>query len=228
MGNRKSLSKKTRFEVFKRDHFTCQYCGRMAPDVILEVDHIKPVAEGGTNSMINLITSCRDCNRGKGKRRISDATELKKQQVEMKDLAERREQIEMLAEWRNSLVETEDTIVDSLNSYIEKITGRVANEIGKAMIRKLLKQFSVEEIYEGIDISFAQYYDGTSGTWEYAFDKIGGICYNRRKNADKVIVTTTVESIVYDLLKKEADDLCMSIPDLIHDIISVYFDEGEM
>ena len=40
MGQRKTLSKKIRFEVFKRDKFTCQYCGRMSPDVILEVDHI--------------------------------------------------------------------------------------------------------------------------------------------------------------------------------------------
>jgi 5-methylcytosine-specific restriction endonuclease McrA len=29
---RKALSKKLRFEVFKRDNFTCQYCGRAAPD----------------------------------------------------------------------------------------------------------------------------------------------------------------------------------------------------
>ena len=49
---RKNLPKKIRFEVFKRDSFTCQYCGRMAPDVILEVDHILPVAEGGTNNII--------------------------------------------------------------------------------------------------------------------------------------------------------------------------------
>ena len=46
---RKSLTKKVRFEVFKRDSFTCQYCGRTAPSVILEVDHIKPVCDGGQN-----------------------------------------------------------------------------------------------------------------------------------------------------------------------------------
>ena len=39
MAERKPLSKKIRFEVFKRDAFTCQYCGQMAPDVLLEVDH---------------------------------------------------------------------------------------------------------------------------------------------------------------------------------------------
>lgn len=62
---RKGLSKKIRFEVFKRDQFTCQYCGKKAPDVILHVDHIQPVSKGGTNDLLNLITSCQDCNLGK-------------------------------------------------------------------------------------------------------------------------------------------------------------------
>lgn len=43
------ISKALRFEVFKRDSFTCQYCGRSAPEVVLEVDHIVPVSKGGTN-----------------------------------------------------------------------------------------------------------------------------------------------------------------------------------
>jgi hypothetical protein len=60
-----AISVRTRFEVFKRDDFTCQYCGRKSPDVVLEVDHIVPVCEGGTDDPINLRTSCWDCNHGK-------------------------------------------------------------------------------------------------------------------------------------------------------------------
>ena len=56
---------KTRFDVFKRDSFTCRYCGRTSPDVVLELDHIVPVCEGGSDDPINLATSCWDCNRGK-------------------------------------------------------------------------------------------------------------------------------------------------------------------
>jgi hypothetical protein len=63
---RTPMSKKLRFDVFKRDGFVCQYCGAHPPAVILEVDHIHPVAAGGKNRMDNLITSCFDCNRGKG------------------------------------------------------------------------------------------------------------------------------------------------------------------
>ena len=62
---RKSTSTRTRFEVFKRDGFACRYCGRRAPDVELHVDHVVPVAAGGTNDSINLVTACADCNAGK-------------------------------------------------------------------------------------------------------------------------------------------------------------------
>lgn len=61
-----TLSKRRRFEVFKRDGFRCMYCGRRPPDVMLECDHVHPRSEGGTDDAGNLTTSCVDCNRGKG------------------------------------------------------------------------------------------------------------------------------------------------------------------
>jgi DNA-directed RNA polymerase subunit RPC12/RpoP len=64
----RSLSKTVRFEVFKRDHFACQYCGATPPAVVLEVDHIEPVALGGGDDEGNLVTACFDCNRGKAAR----------------------------------------------------------------------------------------------------------------------------------------------------------------
>ena len=62
---RQAIGKTTRFEIFKRDSFTCQYCGATPPSVVLEIDHIIPVAKGGTNDTRNLVTACFDCNRGK-------------------------------------------------------------------------------------------------------------------------------------------------------------------
>lgn len=69
---RKPMSKRLRFEIFKRDAFTCQYCGRRPPDVVLEVDHIHPVAAGGDNDEMNLISSCDDCNRGKAAKVLTE------------------------------------------------------------------------------------------------------------------------------------------------------------
>jgi len=56
---------KLRFEVFKRDLFKCQYCGRTPPDVVLELDHINPKSKGGKGNIDNYITACFECNRGK-------------------------------------------------------------------------------------------------------------------------------------------------------------------
>lgn len=61
----RGLSKRRRFDVLKRDEFSCQYCGAHPPSVVLEVDHIDPVSLGGTDDIDNLITACFDCNRGK-------------------------------------------------------------------------------------------------------------------------------------------------------------------
>lgn len=52
---RTPISKKLRFEVFKRDKFACNYCGKQAPNVVLEIDHIEPVSKGGTNEILALL-----------------------------------------------------------------------------------------------------------------------------------------------------------------------------
>lgn len=59
------LSKKIRFEIFKRDGFKCQYCGKTPPDVVLEIDHIQPTSIDKNDDINNLLTACFDCNRGK-------------------------------------------------------------------------------------------------------------------------------------------------------------------
>ena len=83
---RKSISKKTRFEVFKRDGFICAYCGAHPPSVVLHVDHIHPVALGGNNNMDNLITSCEPCNLGKSAKPLTEIPQgLKDKAAEIKE-----------------------------------------------------------------------------------------------------------------------------------------------
>ena len=64
---RSILSDSLRYDVLKRDNFTCQICGASSKNdgVKLEVDHIFPVSKGGKTEMNNLQTLCERCNRGK-------------------------------------------------------------------------------------------------------------------------------------------------------------------
>lgn len=66
-----TISLQKRFEILTRDRFTCRFCGRRAPETELEVDHVHPRSRGGTDDQANLVTACRDCNRGKGDRLIT-------------------------------------------------------------------------------------------------------------------------------------------------------------
>jgi len=69
---RRSTGKRLRFEVFKRDYFTCRYCGAQPPQVVLVIDHIVPVAQGGPSTPENLITACEACNQGKAARSLAE------------------------------------------------------------------------------------------------------------------------------------------------------------
>lgn len=66
---RKHISGKVRQNVFMRDNYTCQICGRTIDDGIsLHLDHIIPVSKGGSNKENNLQTLCNQCNREKHNR----------------------------------------------------------------------------------------------------------------------------------------------------------------
>ena len=174
---RKTLSNKTRFEIFKRDKFTCQYCGKSAPDVILHVDHINPVFNGGNNDYLNLITSCRDCNMGKNKNLLSDNSVVKKQQSQLKELQERKEQIEFMLKWREGLLDIEDDLTTKVSKKIISLTGCGINEDGKKQIKKWVKEFNIVDLFDSIEISFNQYYgdENNFGKFFYSIPKIANM-----------------------------------------------------
>lgn len=182
---RKPIPKTIRFEVFKRDKFTCQYCGASAPDVILEIDHIQPVSKGGTNELLNLVTSCRNCNRGKSNKELSDDSAVKVQKQQLDDMQDRREQLSMMLQWRNELENEIEIQVDAIESIISRNTDRTLSKSGRSTARNLIRRFGFYEVYESCGIAIDQYYNGTDTSVEYAWSKIGGICYNRRKEREK-------------------------------------------
>lgn len=154
---RKPISKKVRFEVFKRDLFTCQYCGRSAPEVILNADHIKPVFTGGKTEIMNLITSCFDCNSGKGKRELSDQTVLIKQKKQVEELEERRQQIEMMMEWHGAIRKERESGSDYIIEYLNDLSPSELEEKDILTINKLLKKYSFKEVLYAIDNSVDYY-----------------------------------------------------------------------
>jgi hypothetical protein len=173
-----TINQRLRFEVFKRDKFTCQYCGQQAPDVILNCDHIRPLADGGETDLLNLITSCRACNGGKGAVRLTDASALDRQRSTLADLEERRQQIEMMLQWRDELRSIDRTTVDQICDRIQECSQLRPNKAGEADIAKWLRRFTVSELIQAFDQAFDLHlrWDGGGNvlteSWDTAFRKV--------------------------------------------------------
>ena len=67
-----AVSKRTRFEVLRRDDYRCRYC--RSADNPLTVDHVIPAALGGSDDPTNLVACCKDCNAGKSSTSPDSAT----------------------------------------------------------------------------------------------------------------------------------------------------------
>lgn len=63
--------KLTRREVFRRDNYTCQYCGKKTSD--LTIDHVIPRHLGGVHTWTNVVAACAACNHHKGGRLLAEA-----------------------------------------------------------------------------------------------------------------------------------------------------------
>ena len=193
MTGRKSLSKKIRFEVLKRDSFKCQYCGEPAPDVVLHVDHIKPVSKGGDNTITNLVTACQGCNAGKGVREISDDSVVRKQKRQMDHINERRVQLEMMQQWQEQIRDIQDIEIQTIVDHINRLApGWSVSEGGEMHVRKWLKKHTAEMIMECADAMFDEYatWDADAGkvtqaSWQKSFSKIPVVAAVRERCKEK-------------------------------------------
>lgn len=142
--SRKPIGKRLRFTVFKRDLFTCQYCGATPPDAVLEIDHIDPVALGGDNDEGNLVTACRTCNAGKSAIPLTVVPE---------GLAERAERVaeaeEQLAGYRAIMRAHQERKEDDVWEVIEAlygVTSTTNQRFGSVMM--FLKRLPLESVLE--------------------------------------------------------------------------------
>ena len=176
MAKRKPLSKKTRFEVFKRDGFICGYCGSHPPSVVLEVDHILAVASGGDNSEENLITSCFDCNRGKGARSLNVAPQSLKEKSDI--IKEKEEQIteyKKILSKRKRRINKDIKLIEDIFSEASGYNLSVNDKLSLKM--KFFPKLHIDDIEESMEISAVRYPHNANRLWKY----FCGICWNKIK-----------------------------------------------
>lgn len=140
---RKPISTKTRFEIFKRDNFTCQYCGKGTPSVVLEVDHIIPVCKGGENHKDNLITACFDCNRGKAGNELTQIPDtLEEKTVRM---------LEKEMQYK-AFKKLQDKVEKRIRANIEKINELYSNYFPEYELKDQFKFGSLRNFIEKLGV----------------------------------------------------------------------------
>lgn len=165
------MTKKLRFEVFKRDGFCCGYCGRRPPDVVLEVDHITPVCKGGKDKLSNLLTSCFDCNRGKAGTPIDKKTH----QEAAKVLKEKRDQLRAY----NRLIEAIEHAQEEQVNRVEEVFRDYGNASLRPNSRRSVKRFisklGTVKVIEAAEMAFG---GKKQREPDDAFKYMCGICWN--------------------------------------------------
>ena len=107
-----SVSTRMRFEILKRDGFRCTYCGADSAAAKLHVDHVVPVAGGGTDDPVNLVTACDSCNLGKSAVPLDEHS---------------RDVCAVAADVKQRAAETADALAEQARAINER--GRVVGEL---------------------------------------------------------------------------------------------------
>lgn len=148
-----AISKQTRFGVFKRDGFRCMYCGRRPPDVMLEVDHVHPKSQGGTDESSNLTTSCFACNRGKGAVTLGDAAPVVDEATLLAGIQETLERAALLRKTSDAEIElrhAEDAAIGQVLDWWDERISYNSN-VEEASIRRFLKQLTADDLIRAIN-----------------------------------------------------------------------------
>lgn len=191
MEKRKSISKKIRFEIFKRDGFQCAYCGQSPPAVILEIDHIEPKSKGGQDDVNNYITACFDCNRGKRDIPLDKIPSSLSENVDV--LREKEEQI---SEYRKFIKLVERRINKDVKeiekAFQERFDDRTFTDLFiNGTIKQFLKSLPLHEIIEAMRIAISKQVNPDNCLKYFC-----GICWNKIKSK------TDPDFITFKSLKK--------------------------
>lgn len=156
----RSVTPRKRFETLKRDKFTCQYCGAKAPDAILHVDHIVPFSKGGTCDIMNLVTSCADCNNGKSDKRLSDDAVVVKSRKQAELSQHKKQTLGEMAQWQAELASMDEEVA-AVNVVLAKANCHLS-EIGARDVRRIVKKYGVADLLSALASEIASgYFDKT-------------------------------------------------------------------
>lgn len=170
---RRALSATTRFNVFKRDGFTCQYCGAHPPGVLLHVDHVLAVAAGGTNAIDNLVTACEPCNLGKGARDLKVVPQSLKSKA--KEAAEREKQLVAYQRLLEAKLERIEAEMWRVAEVIDPGSGQLGmSRDWTASIRRFNERLGVHAVLELAHVARGRYPYGGKRTFLY----FCGCCWN--------------------------------------------------
>ncbi len=176
MAHRTAISTRTRFEIFKRDNFTCQYCGSHPPSIVLHIDHITPVSGGGTNSRDNLVTSCDSCNLGKSNVPLSMVPQSLKDKCH--DIAEREKQLKGYYK----IINTKRNRIDNEIWQVVQIFTPDDSTIRRdwfQSIKRFIERLGLFEVLDAMEIAKAKHPRHHRQAWPY----FCGICWNKIRSS---------------------------------------------
>lgn len=166
-----AVSKRTRFEVLRRDNYTCRYC--RSTDNELTVDHVMPVSLGGGDEPSNLVAACRDCNAGKSSSSPDASTVA---QVE-DDALRWAAAIERAAAMRREKRDAKRKPLDDFRDYWNATTvnADLPGDWDSSVSRFLDRGLSPDDLREAVDITSQRV--SPYSPYKY-FRYFAGICWN--------------------------------------------------
>jgi hypothetical protein len=174
---RTAVSKRVRFEVFKRDAFTCQYCGAHPPKVLLHCDHIIAVANGGGNEEDNLVTACEPCNLGKSAVPLSAVPESLAARAARVQEAE-----EQLAGYSAVMEAKRQRVEADIWRIVEALTGEKSIKRDRYQsIKMFAERLGVHAVLEAVDATHLRNLYSEASAFRY----FCGVCWNKIRDGDQ-------------------------------------------
>jgi hypothetical protein len=179
---RKGLSKSVRFEIFKRDGFRCHYCGATPDRALLRVDHVEPVAHGGSNEPHNLITACHDCNAGKsatplGVRKLAPSSSPD-------DAKEQAEQIRAYLSAQREICDAKKELLADFTAHWEGTVGWTITPTERASAKRFLDRLPVQFVWDAVIIAAGKVPADSAYRSNQTFLYFCGICWKQIKASD--------------------------------------------